>query len=124
MTDAESVTGTGHHPTAKSNADAQAQPRSRQHKMKSKGKQPHGQSTTAQPSTCEPDANADNSTMTSHQANATANADPMTSHPPDTNAQSPDHNTERQSYVQVNQATMKMVLVMVNQSISFLITFT
>jgi hypothetical protein len=37
MTNAESATGTGHHPTAES-ADAQAQPRSRQCNKKSKGK--------------------------------------------------------------------------------------
>ena len=34
---------------------------------------------------------------------------PIPSHPPDANAQSPDRNTERQSYMQVDQATMNML---------------
>jgi hypothetical protein len=108
MTDAELANGTGHHTTAES-ADAKAQPRSRQRNKKSKGMRPRRQSTTAQPSTSEPAADADNSTMTGHQADAAADAGPMTGPPPDADAQSPDRNTARQSYVQVNQATMDML---------------
>jgi hypothetical protein len=47
--------------------------------------------------------------MTGHQADAAADAGPMTGPPPDADAQSPDRNTARQSYVQVNQATMDML---------------
>ena len=47
--------------------------------------------------------------MTGHQANAAANAGPMTGHPSDADAQSPDRNTARQSYMQVNQAAMDML---------------
>lgn len=98
MPDAESATGTGHHPAAEPNAEAQGQSRSRKRaKRKSKGKQPRRQSTTAQTPNSEPNAAAD------------PEAGARTGHHPDADSHSPDPDTSQSSYVQVNQATMDVL---------------